>query len=152
MGLESLERVMINLSDLKKVLAPALVSALGFLAWTAPAEAGWRDRWGWDDGFRRTVVVERVVRRPVVRRVVIVERPVVYRRVVHRPIVRRVLVERPVVYRRVVHRPIVRRVIVERPFYRHAGFRYGWHHRPWWGGGRWRERSQCWLPERYLCR
>jgi hypothetical protein len=100
------------------------------------AQAG--HRYGWGGGYGRHVVVHRhVVHRPIVRRVVY--RP-------YRPVVRRVVVvERPIIYR--PFRPAFRRVVVvHRPFfprvrYGHFGRPYGWGHRvafgPRWRGGWW---------------
>ncbi len=102
---------------------------LGALSGAAPADAGYRYGYG---GYR-DVVYERVVRRPVVRRVVIVERPIVYR-----------------------PRPVVRTVVVQRPYYPRVSYSYGWRDRVVYRPGRhyagWRDRPRCWLPERHLCR
>ncbi len=103
---------------------------LGLSASAAPAHAGYRYGYGgYDDD---DVVYERVVRRPVVRRVVVVERPVIYR-----------------------PRPVVRRVVVERPYYPRVSYSYGWRervvYRPARRYGRWHDRPRCWLPERDLC-
>ncbi len=105
---------------------------LGAFAQAAPVQARHWDGWG---GYDRHVVVHRhVVRRPVVRRVVYVDRPVFYR---PRPVVRRV-------------------VIVERPYSPRVRYGYGWHrrigYRPGWADYRWHDQPRCWLPERYLCR
>ena len=102
---------------------------LGSLPGAAPADAGYRYGHG---GYRDDFVYERVVRRPVVRRVVIVERPVVYR-----------------------PRPVVRTVIVQRPYYPRVSYSYGWRDRVVYRPrhrDRWHDRPRCWLPERYLCR
>lgn len=100
---------------------------LGAFAGAAPADAGHRHGYG---GYRHVVVERHVVRRPVVRRVVIVERPVVYR-----------------------PRPLVRTVVIRRPYYAAAPYGYREkvvYRRP--HHGRWHDRPRCWLPERHLCR
>ena len=108
------------------------VLLLGLSTGAAPADAGYRYGYGGYDDDDDDVVYERVVRRPVVRRVVIVERPVVYR-----------------------PRPIVRTVVVERPYYPRVRYSYGWRERVVYRSarryGRWHDRPRCWLPERDLC-
>ena len=86
--------------------------------------AGFYDRprfrrayYGYPGGYRRTVVVRRVVyRRPAYVRRVVYRRPVYYARPVYRRVVYRrpVYYARPVVYRRPV---VVRRVVYRRPVF-----------------------------------
>ena len=99
--------------------------------------AGFYDRprfrrayYGYPGGYRRTVVVRRVVyrrpayvRRVVYRRPVYYARPVVYRRPV---VVRRVVYRRPVFYARPAYsRVVVRRVYGPRYGYGYGGYGYG---------------------------
>ncbi len=118
---------------IKRLLLTLLgVLFLGSLAGAAPSDAGYRYGYSGYDDDDDDILYERVVRRPVVRRVVIVERPVVYR-----------------------PRPIVRTVVVERPYYPRVRYSYGWRERVVYQSGRpygrWHDRPRCWLPERHLC-
>ncbi len=99
---------MISLSKMKSILALALL--MGGVAYSAPAEAGWRHGYG---GYGYDRVVVRQIYRPVVRREVVV-------RHVYQPVVRRVVIEERPAYR---PRP--------RPIYVSGWGPPPWRYRPW---------------------